>query len=234
MSIGLSDFYKEMNAGRIESSEPAAPSSGMYKAELDNRSSPVGKMMYIGEQQADVANRSAALTELTRRAKNGLSGALDEIVSQYGKEEASFTVKLPASMVDKDGRLVDAHGIAHERFGVKQIDNDRQLEIIRRDVETAKAYFPNAQLMELQTADNRHVAIVTGAGAREFNAVIRAEREMQSLNQQSQYLAEQKKEMQQSMGLHTETAISGGREAAAPTAAVDVPASAKIHKHELA
>lgn len=234
MSIGLSDFYKEVNAGRIESSEPAAPSSGMHKAELDGRSGPVGKMMYIGEQEADVSSRSAALTELTRRAKSGLSGALDDIVAKYGKEEATFTVKLPAQMMDKDGRLVDAEGIAHERFGVKQIDSERQLEIIKRDVETARAYFPDAQLMEVHTADNKHVAIVTGADAREFNAVIRAERDMQSLKQQQQFLAEQKKEIQQSMGLNTEVAISGGRETTAPTAAVGVPAGAKTQLHELA
>lgn len=234
MSIGLSDFYKEVNAGRVESNEPAPPSSGMYKAELDGRSSPVGKMMYIGEQEADVSRRSTALADLTRRAKNGLTGALDDIVDKYGKEEATFTVKLPASMVDKDGRLVDAEGIAHERFGVKQIESERQMEILRRDVETAKAYFPDAQLMEMHTADNKHVAIVTGAGAREFNAVIRAEREMQSLQYQAKFLAEQKREVQEQMGLKTDVAIFGGKEAAAPTAAVGVPAGAKTHERELA
>lgn len=233
MSIGLSEFYKEIGGGRIESAEPAAPSSGMYKAELDSRSSPVGKMMYLGEQEADVSSRSAALSELTRRAKSGLSGALDDIVAAYGKEEATVTVKLPATMVDKDGRLIDAEGIAHERFGVKQIDNERQLDIIRRDVETAKAYFPDAQLMELHTADNKHVAIVTGADAREFNAVIRAERDMERMRLEAQFLAEQKREVQQQMGLNTDVAISGGKEAAAPTVA-HTPSAPKVQDRELA
>lgn len=230
--LELGDYYKQVSAAKLASNEPEPPRSGMYREQTEGKN-PLQGLMYLSDQQRQNDEKIQALNTLTNRAKSGLTGAMGEIVAQFGSEEpAVFNFKVSADKLDEHGRLL-VDGVAHERFGAKRIESDEQMARLAKDVEVAKAYFPEAKLSEMESARGERVAIVTGADTREFNAVMNAEREKTKLEQQAELLSEEKKRVQQKMGLNTDTAISGGAEAKAGTVAF-TPASIKSKENELA
>lgn len=228
--MSLSDYYKQLEARKIEDAQPPEVSSGMYSAQTEGKS-PVQSMMYLGQEERKLATEIDSLGSLRNRAMNGLTGALDELVGKFGKDQPTvFEVKLAPEMMDEHGRL-KLDGVAHEKFGAKEIERDAQLERLTKDVERAKPYFPDAKLHEIESADGKRVAIVTGADAKEFNAVIAAEREWDKLQQQQVLLRQEKDGVNQKMGL-TSAPISGGKEAEGVRFAHS-PAAARTHETEL-
>lgn len=209
--MSLSEYYKQLEARKIDDAQPAAVSSGMYSDQTAGKA-PVQSMMYLGQEERKLAKDMDSLGSLRNRAMNGLTGALDELVQKFGEDKTTvFTVKLAPDMMDERGHL-KLDGMSHEKFGAKEIERDAQLDRLTQDVERAKSYFPDAKLHEIESADGKRVAIVTGADAREFNAVIAAEREWDTLQQQQMLLKQEKDRVNQKMGIAS-APISGGKEA---------------------
>lgn len=206
----LSDYYKQVEARKLESSEPEPPRSGMYRDELDKKDNPGQKMMYLKSEEQSLAAETRKLDTLMNRAKAGASGAFQEIMDLYGKEEPPImAVRVDSNLVDAQGRLV-VDGVAHEKFGAKEIADNKEKEQLTRDVEKAKQYLPSIELTEIMDKEGARIAIVTGAEVKEFNAVMRIERERAELGAQAQLLAQEKKQELGNMGLHMDVALTGG------------------------
>lgn len=227
----IKDFYKEIETTSLESEDQQLPEADKYKKGLKGKSG-TEKVFFLGQLQQKLAEQAQALTQMMNRAKSGLTGALDELVEKFsGKEPSVFTVKLDKSMVDRNGMLL-LNGVTHEKFGAKRIEDDSHMARLERDVEIAKAYFPDAQLSEITDAKGNRVAIVTGLDAKQFNAVVRADREMVRLVREQEIVAEERLTLQRELGLNVGTGIAGGHEARAETYALS-PAGAKTRSNEI-
>ena len=238
MSFELKDYYNQFPASGLETSARSDNSSATRTAsgmiiDKPDDTNPVTKMIDIGRQERELAAQTAQHDNLRNRAKSGISGAMDEMMEKFGKEEpAPVFIKLPESMV-KDGKYIDENGQAHEQFGAKEITNDRVRQQLEKDLQKAAAYFPDVKATEIEDRDGKNFMIVTNVDIRQYNAVLRAEQETARLEERAAMLAAEREKAMTAMGLtNTKATLSGGEETKGGTFA-HAPAADKSKEPQL-
>ena len=225
MARTLRDFYQDVK-GEVIEEKPVAPVPGKYKpsgsAPSDSgvsdyevsqnilsmgRPEPVANVPAVvlqdtahqvidaGKQYEELSGSHKGLIKLLDQAKSGNEAAMYSIVKDYGFEpnELEITITKP---------LRDAQGNEPEKFGIKLIRSEEEWAAITRDWETAAAYFPGIELHNMPTTRRgKRLAVVMGVGAKEFNAVIMAERRRENLEKSMRAYDNQIEQGRKEMGV---------------------------------
>ena len=209
--MDLSDFYKELETKKqLVDEKPPEPRNDRFKSELDETKNGAEGLIYLGEKQKEVQEEHNVVDKMLKDVVNNVTGALHNLIGKFsGRGFGTLVIKLPKSRVSKSGELLDEDGNPIQRYGVKEIENDEQLERLNQNIEIAKMYLPDIEMKQIKTANGKNVTLVTGADSVEFNAVVRAHRQREKLKAEGQMLAEQKKKLMVKMGLNPETGVKG-------------------------
>jgi hypothetical protein len=158
-----------------------------------------------GKRYQEVMTGHTAIAGLLDRARSGDSTALAEIIKRYGTDPNEIEVTITEPMLD-------GHGNPPELYGIKLIKSEEDWMAITRDWETAAVYFPGIELHNLPTTRRgKRLAVVMGVTARDFNAVIAAERRRTTLEGEIKHLSKRIEKGRKGMGVDkTPPLIVGG------------------------
>lgn len=184
-SSGTMAPLSEPLSSAAPSSSDAAITSGTAAAATEEGSAflvnpaqpqdPAHQVIDAGKQYEKLECSYRSLVILLDHAKSGNAIALSHVVSQYGFNPREIKVTITEPMRDSMGN-------EPMDFGIKLVNNDDEFAALSRDWEMARAYFPGIELHSYATMRRgRRLAVVMGVSARDFNAVVAAERRKASL-----------------------------------------------------
>jgi hypothetical protein len=156
--------------GEIAPAEPAAPA-----VTGDGKDNAATRIVLLGKE---LTNLTGLLTSasLDNKDSEHRSWAMNIIVNSFGNDPAERKVKLPPELVNEHGG--DANSIT---FGVQDIRSAKDHERLLQDVALAKKYFADIKLHTITDPKGNELALVVGVDAKQFNAVVSAERKKESL-----------------------------------------------------
>ena len=170
MSNDLKEYY--LTGGQLEEKLPPPPPP-IYPPLKE--ADPAHVTIHAGKERDGLMQNYAALESLRcpcggkERCGDTLGPAMAEVMSRFGSEptELKITITMP---------LRDSSGVKPKMYGMKLIHSEKDWADLVSDTELARKYFPDIELLTVPTVDGRNLAVVSGVTAKEFNAVIAAER----------------------------------------------------------
>jgi len=158
------------NGGQITFPEEAAKNPAR---DNDDGMNPGQRFIAYSKQLAE----AISLTDNAKIENDPAGHGLKALIKRYSNETPA-----PDQVVQLTQSIIDKHG-AGASFGAKVMNSEEDKERMQNYVAVAKQYMENLDLYFIKGKDGKEIAVVMGANADDFNAVIKAEQTKAVLEQ---------------------------------------------------